>query len=664
MPRPRALIYLAPVVVIAGLLALRAAITPAQLDRLATAPSLATDPRGTTAYTGSIFVARGGPIFLGFLGDHSRVELDGVEIHKAISKPWDCPPPKEGLVVCRILADAGPHALRFAAAPGARLMWSPVGRRGDPVYVMPSSLSPEPPDSAEFTAPDTATGDGVIALAILFVVIATLAYAARARLALVPRDTWIAMGAVLGLAVIVRWIDLEGFGQTWDEDTNWSAGRNYITNLLSLDFADRSWRSNFEHPPVMKYLAGIGAQFSTGFGPARALSAIWVSLGCALMVPIGKRLFRLRVGVLAGGIAALLPPLVAHGQIVGHESPTVLWWALGILLALTAHDGVTSPRQLLVRLAWVGVAIGVATASRFVNGLLGLVCVVIAIASAPVELRKRTALLAFTLMPAATLATVYAIWPRLWSGPVGKLSESYAKLSGTHSREPFLGTMTDHPSFAYFLVYLVVTMPVLAFAGAVAGGVRVARTRTVTSLTLLAWLVLPLGVMASPVRQDGVRYVLPCVMALAMLSAAGWDWLAGRYFRPAAAALGVYLAVTLALTHPYYLDYFAEEVGGAETVASHKWFETAWWGEGIDRAVDYVNEHAEPGETVYRDCIEVAHLAWFRSDLWHTMVDKPTAARWIVAYQPLTHVCAIPKDARLVYTVESRGLVLAEVWQR
>jgi 4-amino-4-deoxy-L-arabinose transferase-like glycosyltransferase len=166
----------------------------------------------------------------------------------------------------------------------------------------------------------------------------TLCVLARKRLAAVPRGSWLALGLVFVAGVAIRWLDLGNFGQAWDEDVNWAAGRNYITNLVSLDFSDRSWLWNFEHPPVMKLLDGIGAQFVDGFGAARALSAVWISLGCALLVPIGARLFRPRIGILAGAIATLLPPMVAHGQIVGHESPTVLWWSLAILLALGVHD--------------------------------------------------------------------------------------------------------------------------------------------------------------------------------------------------------------------------------------------------------------------------------------------------------------------------------------
>ena len=74
---------------------------------------------------------------------------------------------------------------------------------------------------------------------------------ARHRLRTVPRALWLGFAGVLAIGLVARWVDLGGFGQAWDEDVNWAAGRNYVTNLLSLDFAARSWIWNYEHPPVM-----------------------------------------------------------------------------------------------------------------------------------------------------------------------------------------------------------------------------------------------------------------------------------------------------------------------------------------------------------------------------------------------------------------------------
>jgi 4-amino-4-deoxy-L-arabinose transferase-like glycosyltransferase len=695
MPRARQIAArwwgVAPALAVVALLALRACVAAPPLDNLAPAPADPRDPPGTHAVAGSLYIARGGPVIVGFVAPQpARLVIGSGDPVRG-----GAPAVKElvgrGQVKERIVLPAGPIAIRFAAPPGARLVWSPVGRRGDPEYVPASSLSPEPPERARFGAwTGAAPLDGIIASLLLVTLVATLVALARHRLRLVPRRMWLAMAAIFIMACGARWIGLCAFGQTWDEDVNWAAGKNYITNVLALDFALPSWIWNYEHPPVMKYLAGIGAQFADGYGPARALSAVWVALGCALLVPIGARLYSLRVGILAAAIAALLPPLVAHGQIVGHEAPTVLWWALAILLALTIHDAkpgggdasgldTASPRTVRVRLVWLGVVIGIAVASRFVNGLVGVLAFVIAVERAPRPRMLRTTIEGALIMPATAALTLYAIWPRLWEHPIASLEASLAKLSQPHSLEPFLGAITNQPGPHYFVAYLIATLPVGILAGVILYLVRAARDRDRAALVVAAWFVIPLAVVFSPVRQDGVRYVMPCILALAVGAAAGFDMVAtaissrlthgrsphgARVFPALGAAVVLYLAITVARVHPYYLDYFGEHVGGAGTVAKKRMFETAWWGEGLDRAVGYVNERAAPGARVYRNCIEPVHLAWFRYDLWTPMTSDPAQADWIVTYSPAIRPCPKPADARRVFVVEAQGAALAEVWQR
>ena len=638
-----------PIALVVALLGIRACVVTDPRERLTPAAADPRDPPGTTAATGSLAIARGGPVIVGYQSDkQARLTVAGRDLYGA------------GLVKERIILPAGAVAIRFAAAPDARLVWSPVGRRGDPEYVPASSVSPDPPEHASFDHAGTAPLDGAIAAALLVILVASLCYLARGRLRAVPRDMWIAIGATFVVACIVRWIDLSGHGQTWDEDVNWAAGRNYVTNLLSLDLRSRSWTWNYEHPPVMKYLAGIGAQLADGFGPARALSAMCCALGCALLVPIGARLYDLRTGMLAGAIAALLPPLVAHGQIVGHEAPTVLWWSLGTLLALGACD---DPARAAIRFAWVGVVIGVAAGSRFVNGLLGPLCLAIVVVQAPRDHRRRVLLQASWIMPLFALATFYALWPRLWGQPIEALRASLSRLDVQHTPEPFLGAITAHPGPHYFLVYLFATLPLGVLLGVLAWGLRARRDRATLICALM--FVVPLGVALSPVRQDGVRYVMPCVTALALVAAAGWQGIATRVKQRWVPALVIaYLAVVAVRIHPYYLDYFGEQVGDAGTVAEHGWFETAWWGEGVDRAVDYVNANAAPGAHVFRECIEPAHLAWFREDLWTPMVRVPDQADWIVTYSPVTNHCAIPPGFQRVFAVDAMGAPLAEVWRR
>lgn len=717
--------WLIPLLIAAGLIVVRGLVTVAPTERLAPVAAEPADPPGTVARAGAIAVERGGPVIVGFVASApARLTIGGHEIRGA-----------GPVTTQRILLPRGAAAIRIAAPAGARLVWSPVGRRGPPEYVPASSLSPEPPERAVFSSPGATPLDGLIGLGLLATLVGSLAFMARRRLAAVSRNQWLAMGGVLAVAMAVRLVGLGEAGQTWDEDTNWAAGRNYITSLLDLDFSQIAWSWNYEHPPVMKLLAGIGAQLADGFGPARVMSALWISLGCALLVPIGTRLYRFRVGVLAAMIAALLPPMIAHGQIVGHESPTVLWWSLAVLLALGVHDYLPTDergmRMLRLRLAWVGAVVGVAVASRFVNGLLGPLCAVIVVLQAPQRWRNATLAWGAVLMPVAAVVAFYVLWPRLWTQPFAALGASLEKLDTLHGVEPFLGELTEQPGRYYFAIYLAATLPVVVAAGVVAWVVRAVSARGERSgergratWIVLAWLIVPMAVALSPVRQDGVRYVMPCLAALAMMAAAGFDGVAlavdgllGRLSggRPGAVAgtagmgtagtggrpgtspgaggrpgtspgagasqsmrlargklpfLGLsvvvigYLGWVGLRTAPYYLDYFGEHVGGAGTVAERRWFETAWWGEGLDRAIAYVNEHAAPGAKVHRECVAPSHLTWFREDLWAPMTRDVRAAEWIVVYAPTTRSCPVPPGSVRAFEVVHDGAVLAVVYRR
>jgi 4-amino-4-deoxy-L-arabinose transferase-like glycosyltransferase len=549
--------------------------------------------------------------------------------------------------------------------------------------VPPSSLDERPPARAGFGAWVGASPvDGLIALALLALAAALLLYLARGALRRIDRRAMAGAAIVFAVALGARLVDLDGAGQTWDEDVNWSAGRNYVTNWLALDFRPSSWQWNLEHPPLTKLAAGVAAQWADGFGPARAVSAALVAAACALLVAIGRRLFSTRVGLLAGLIAALSPHLVAHGKVVGHEAMAAFLWTAAVLAALVAHDGAAdlpepaARRRLALRFAVVGAWLGAAVSSRFVNVLLApLVGALLLVQERPGR-RRRTLGLGLVVVPAVALLVWVALWPRLWTSPVRHLAESWGVLSGLHGEEPFLGEITRRPPATYFPLYLLATAPLGILAGAALWLGRAAARRERGSLVVALWLVAPLLAALSPVRQDGVRYIIPSLLALSLASAAGLDWLGSwlgqkcgprleaRAFAAAAAALLLYLGVTCWRIHPYYLDYYGEQVGGPSGVARDRSFEVAWWGEGIAGAVAYINQHAARGARVHRGCVRPAHLTWLRGDLWAREARRPADADWILVYEPSWRRCPIPPGARMVYQVTAQGAPLAQVYRR
>lgn len=670
-------------------LVVHALVTDAPRGRLAAGEVMPGDPAGARVSTGYLALPRGGPYVLGFISPGpGRLTVDGGDL----PTPWELA--GRGVVTRRVLLGARPPNLpgeggndllaparwvhlRLAAPAGARLLWIPPGRRSDPEYVPAGALSPAPPSSSADA--DRSLADAIAIDALALIALALAGWLVRRRLRALPRPLVVAFAAVLAVALVVRLESLGAAGQTWDENTYWSAGRDHVADVLAGHLEPSWWQWNYQHPPVSKYLAGLGAWWSGDYGPARAVSALVMALACATLVPIGARLHRLATGVAAGLVAAFTPHLVAHGQIVGHEAPTALAWALAWWASLRVWDGVgpraeggderAVTRRLVARLAGVGVVLGVALMIRFVNVLAAPAIGLTVVALAPADRRRQAIALGLAVVPLVAVATSIALWPRLWWHPLAHLSEAWDKLKGTHSAEPFLGTLTATPPRWYFLAYLGATAPLgLALAALVGvGGWARARRRSLALVGL--WAAAPLAVMLSPVRQDGVRYVIPTVVALSLLAGAGVvvlgevaaRWRARALAAPAA-VLVVYLVIVCARIRPYYLDYYGEQVGGTAAVARTRRFEVAWWGEGLEDAIDHVNRHAAPGDRVHRACVEPSHLTWFRGDLWEP-VTEPRAARWLVHYQPSWRPCPIPPGAKPVHTVRAGGAPLAIVYR-
>jgi 4-amino-4-deoxy-L-arabinose transferase-like glycosyltransferase len=681
-----------------AVLGVRAAVHTDPLERLA---------GDGDVRAGSWHFPRGGPYVLGVqCSGPCELRVDGRRVARR-SKASDTAAKR------RRVFEAGVYPVELRGE--GRLVWHPPGRRGPLEYVPASSLSPDPPELARFDNPGASIADGIFALLLLAIAVGWVAALAWPWLAILDRAVWIEMAAVFALAVALRLWGMGDAGATWDEDVNWSAGRNYVTNVLVADGSDRSWIWNFEHPPVMKLVVGAGAQLADGYGPARALSAIAMSLACALLVPIGRRLSTGgNPGLWAGALAAMTPHLIGHGQIVGHESFAALWWALAILVALriervsdpsgrdrksrrveTAIDPSGRDRKSrrvetaidpsgnhdrfsVERIAAVaGAVCGLAIFSRFASGLIGPLVYAILILRAPPPRRLEVASKAAVILPVAALAVGFALWPRLWGSPIAHTLEAWEVLSKPHLAEPFLGELTSEPPLWYFAIYLIVTAPIGLLIAAAVGVYKSIENHGSGSAVLALWLLVPLLVMLSPVRQDGVRYIIPSLLAMAMLAGFGLER-AGQFLarfiaqtpvrltRVLFALLAIYMLVTAARIKPYYIDYYGEHVGGPAGVAAARAFELGWWGEGLHRAVAYINDHAARGERVHKRCVAPSHLVWLRADLWKREAKKIKDADWVLVYSPVGggRRCRIDRGLTLMFEESAMGAPLVRVYRR
>jgi hypothetical protein len=243
-------------------------------------------------------------------------------------------------------------------------------------------------------------------------------------------------------------------------------------------------------------------------------------------------------------------------------------------------------------------------------------------------------------------------------------------------QELFLGKQQDAP-LTYFPIYLAVTMPAGLLAAVLLGLGRLPWRRReapteIGQVALLLWFLAPFVVALSPMARDGVRYLYPALAPACLLAALGVDTIAAGAARlvrrPAlqtgfcavlGTAAGLYTLHAALSVHPYYLDYYNELVGGPEKVERKRWFEIAWWGEGLTAACSYINRTAPSGAKV-QVMANPRHLIQLRPDLvW----DDYARADYII-YNKLQNGPLRAPDYRIAHVVRAGRAPLVWVYER
>ena len=165
------------------------------------------------------------------------------------------------------------------------------------------------------------------------------------------------------------------------------------------------------------------------------------------------------------------------------------------------------------------------------------------------------------------------MWPWLWSDLIGQLGMTLSHWETTPARL-FPG---HRPGCAALLLSRILPghHACLLFIPLAIGIYAAARSKDVFKYGILLWLVIPFAYGLTSFIQNGMRYLIMIYPAVAILCADGL-W---QIIRPSLnklrlpkkavfAALSVlviaYLAVSVALVHPYYLDYYNELTGRPE----------------------------------------------------------------------------------------------------
>ncbi|MEJ7819715.1 MAG: glycosyltransferase family 39 protein [Rubrobacteraceae bacterium] len=429
---------------------------------------------------------------------------------------------------------------------------------------------------------------------------------------------------VLGLFTVGR------IGVTWDEPNYFGSSYSYLKWFAHVAAEpsdwwasiDRYWRPSHEAPPFFKLwaalFAGVGALV---FGPddlanignAYRMGSYALFL---LAVVMAFRFARREFGrAAAWGVAVSLPLMpvlfgfARLGQLDGAVS------SLYLITALALHDMLLrgGGRRSVV---WAGVLLGLAFATKLnVFPLVPAALVFVAIYRPQRETFTRL-LTSFGV----GAAVFFALWPWLWRNPIDRTWEFLTWAGGLQDERftYYLGSLWAGAPWHYPLVMLVAIVPLAVAVAGVVGTMKLFRdARNPASAWILINLALVVGVAGSGMVPiyGGPRQFLAAFPLWAVCAGVGFGWLVSRTRLKVPVALAVYAALSLPgilWTGPANsLEYYGEAVGlipGANALG----FETTYLANTYRPAVEWLNQNAKEGATIYAQAGTYAALETYR----------------------------------------------------
>lgn len=403
-------------------------------------------------------------------------------------------------------------------------------------------------------------------------------------------------------ALFIRFQGLNVAGNTWDEYFYYNASKSYLKNLIKLDFRAESWRANYEHPPVGKYVYFPSiildkltkTSYAESYRFGRATAAMISSLTVVLIYFIGKRFWDEKIGVLAAVFLALLPPFVAYGKIQGLDATLVLFFTLAVYQFLLALESQRFKNYLLSAI-FTGLAIG----TKFNALLLFPLFLVLFLIKKP----KWNWFLFW--LPFISLGIVFLLWPWLWQNPRYHLEVTLNHWIGRVGMV-FFGQHRILPIY-YFLAMFFFTTPLIILVLLGFFFYKKLFRSNFYNLASVLWFFAPFLISFYHLRQDSIRYVLTAYPPFALIvSVAVWKLLNSQKNWQQLAVISTLMFYLLAINfsiYPYYLDYYNEAIGGPQYVARKNIFELGFYGEGIKEGLEYINKIAHPGQTVHYEIV-------------------------------------------------------------
>jgi len=458
--------------------------------------------------------------------------------------------------------------------------------------------------------------------------------------------------AVLYLVVLVK--TAHGIGYARDEGFYFRAASAYsdwfdllvrdADTATSQSAVDATWSNNHEHPALVKSVFGItwnlfykklhlfseeGTSYRFG-GMCFAAGAVW------LIYVWGARARSRAAGLVAALLFALMPRVFYHAHLDCFDVPIVCMWTLCAYVYWRSLQTGT--------LGWAiatGVIFGLALDTKHNSWFLPVALT----AHAFITYRGRIwrglkygeirAPLALWAMASIGPFVFMGLWPWIWFDTVDRLT-GYANFHLNHEyyNMIFLGVDYWKPPMprTYMWIMTAATVPTITLLLFLTGALSRARAHLAPLFsrnalrpydpeqTDLLWIICllvqiaPWALSTSTPIFGGTKHWLTAYPFLCLFAGTGFDVVAGhvrslfagRLSRVSLGALEVtmgaaVLAAPLAETmhsHPWGLSNYTPLVGGASGAATLG-LNRQFWGFTTGAVTDWLNEHVEPGQSVF-----------------------------------------------------------------
>ena len=408
---------------------------------------------------------------------------------------------------------------------------------------------------------------------------------------------------------------------------------------------------------------------------AQVSLALLNGAGLVVVFWLLRRLYEWPTALLAFGLIAFNPLLIAHSRIVHVDAPLTTA-AIVSVLALLVHVQTGRFAPLIIS----GVAGGIGALSK-APGLLLVPWAALAMAAtigwpSPTWHSTIETLRGFGLWILAALAVYFIAWPSLWVNPVGTVSYLFERSTIGVLEAHDAGAPTGTLDLMYYPRALLqfgspVTV-VLLLAGLIVGGVTARRGRGAligrSEWLVLLFIALFLA-MITMTAKKGERYALPIVPAIDLLAAVvairALDRLSINGWRPGVLTLSLAIAVVLPLRlHPYYLAYYNPLAGKPVKIG---------WGEGLELAAHYLNRKPNASQLAVATWYPSVFEYFFEGRTLGLSRDTGDSADYVVLYR---NMFGRPPDAeasRMLeyffagepeHTVKVNGLEYAWIYRR